>query len=468
MKRLRSCDRGGEKPAFFCLMLVPFLALHLAAGCDVSSTAPETKVDGYYVSKDGDDSYNGLYAVYEGGSNGPFRTLSRAARAVKAGDTVFIREGTYTEASSWKADGTEANPITITNYNGETVVIDGAGNTVPGDSYAFLFKISGDWYTVSNIEVRYSGGPGIGVDGGVHNTFRNIYAHHNYRTGIHGGGDYCTIEGCRAYWNSVIYEYGRGGSWSSGIALGRDNRHTTVRDCLVWNNWGQGINSGFDSLIEDNVSWDNMCSFYVNDAQGVVLQRNLAYVTPGNALEDYVEFQIALLVGDERAVPSRGNTIINNFAMGGMYVLSLGSGALEDCVIANNTLVNARNPHGDAYTLRIGSGNYANTVFQNNIIVQDDDVTIASNNASGIEFGRNNWSIKPASTVTGTGDIVGDPQLARSGPTGPGQLGAEWFKIVATSPAKDRALVLTMVAEDFFKTPRGSSPDIGAHELRTP
>jgi PKD repeat protein len=418
----------------------------------------------YYVSNGGSDSYNGLFPAFGGGMNGPFRTLGRAAAAVRAGDAVEIRGGIYQEASTWHADGTEAAPITITNFGDEAVIIDGAGNSIPGDR-AYLMNISGDWYTVSDLEIRYSGGVGIGVAGGVHNTLRNLTVHHSYRSGIHGGGDYCTVEGCRVYWNSTVYEYGRSDTWSSGIALGRDSHGTVARNCRVWNNWGQGINSGFDSLIEDNVSWDNMCSFYVNDAQGVIFQRNLAYVTPGNALEPYVAFQISILIGDERDVPSRRNTFINNVAMGGGYVLSLGSGALEDCIIANNTLVNAYRPDGPAYTLRIGKGTYTNVLFQNNIIVQESTAEIAVNAASGINFVHNIWSRTPPTSVRGTGDIVADPKFVKAGNIGPGDLTAAYFAIRSDSSAKDAGRALPTVTDDYYGKPRSTTPDIGAIEI---
>ena len=60
--------------------------------------------------------------------------------------------------------------------------------------------------------------------------------------------------------------------------------------------------------------------------------------------------------------------------------------------------------------------------------------------------------------------MIGDPQLAKSGPTGPGLLTPEWFKILASSPALERGKIIAEVTEDFFRNPRGSAPDIGAHE----
>ncbi|MGZ5425050.1 MAG: hypothetical protein ACXW2V_10795, partial [Candidatus Aminicenantales bacterium] len=92
----------------------------------------------YYVATDGNDSFDGLAPARQKGSRGPFRTFNRAARAVRAGETVQIRGGKYVGyAGSWgyTSSGTQSNPITITAYPGETVIIDGADRTQPTDAY---------------------------------------------------------------------------------------------------------------------------------------------------------------------------------------------------------------------------------------------------------------------------------------------------------------------------------------------
>ena len=60
--------------------------------------------------------------------------------------------------------------------------------------------------------------------------------------------------------------------------------------------------------------------------------------------------------------------------------------------------------------------------------------------------------------------IVGNPQLAKTGTYGPGLLSGTYFKILLTSPCRDKALSLPQVLYDYFGIFRGSSPDIGGHE----
>jgi len=48
------------------------------------------------------------------------------------GDTIYLHGGTYTGNFTCSVSGTEALPITVQAYPGETVIIDG-GLTVTGD-----------------------------------------------------------------------------------------------------------------------------------------------------------------------------------------------------------------------------------------------------------------------------------------------------------------------------------------------
>ena len=89
----------------------------------------ENQINTYYVSTKGDDSNPGTLEL-------PFRSINNAVSKVKAGDTIFIREGIYKEKIYLEdLNGEEGNPITFKNYLDEEVVISGEK------------EISTDWET---------------------------------------------------------------------------------------------------------------------------------------------------------------------------------------------------------------------------------------------------------------------------------------------------------------------------------
>lgn len=55
----------------------------------------------------------------------PLKTLKRASQLAKAGTTVYLRQGTYTEALTVRYSGTKQAPVVFRNYQTEKVVLSG-------------------------------------------------------------------------------------------------------------------------------------------------------------------------------------------------------------------------------------------------------------------------------------------------------------------------------------------------------
>jgi len=73
----------------------------------------------YYVSTSGNDTNPGTLAL-------PFATIQKAADTMSAGDTCYLRGGTYRDQITMNAlNGSTINPFRFENYNGEEVLIDG-------------------------------------------------------------------------------------------------------------------------------------------------------------------------------------------------------------------------------------------------------------------------------------------------------------------------------------------------------
>jgi len=109
--RTDSWKMFSARPMRCCL--VSAILLILTAACSPVSAAD------YYVAPDGRDENPGTKAR-------PLRTVQRAADAMSAGDTCYIREGTYRESVTLRRSGTEGKPIRFIACPGEVVVLSGA------------------------------------------------------------------------------------------------------------------------------------------------------------------------------------------------------------------------------------------------------------------------------------------------------------------------------------------------------
>ena len=106
---------------------------------ETTSAASSGTGNNYYVSTSGNDGNSGALSQ-------PFRTVAHAAAVAAAGDTIYLRGGTYMENRvNFANSGTSSQPITMTSYSGEVATIDGGnngGNTQPlnidGRSYIVL------------------------------------------------------------------------------------------------------------------------------------------------------------------------------------------------------------------------------------------------------------------------------------------------------------------------------------------
>lgn len=137
------------------------------------------KEGAYYVSPSGNDSGNGTV-------DSPFKTIQKAANVAKAGDTVYIRQGTYREKVAVKNSGSAGKYITFSNYPGETVTLDGTGVSL--GYYLPLFSVESHSYIIiQGIKVTNSPGQGIGDAYGEHNNSHIIVKDcSTYKTQISG------------------------------------------------------------------------------------------------------------------------------------------------------------------------------------------------------------------------------------------------------------------------------------------
>ena len=77
---------------------ISFLLLGVAVVCFFGlNTAAAANNSTIYVSIQGNNNWNGQYANFTNGTNGPKATIKNATGTVTSGGTVYIANGTYNE-----------------------------------------------------------------------------------------------------------------------------------------------------------------------------------------------------------------------------------------------------------------------------------------------------------------------------------------------------------------------------------
>jgi len=214
------------------------LILVLATACFFLPTALADAAT-YYVATDGDNSNPGTIEQ-------PWATFAYGYQQLQAGDTLYLREGTYIqEYSGWgpstAGDGTEQQPITIKSYPGEHAVIVTGPNTHDHD----LMWVINDWIVFDGLEFtgahpsvgEYGSGYGLAVRGQhltvCNCTFHDFGSNHiKFHASLESVPDdmYATIEYCEFY-NSPNYPFGRQYAFISSVCANHiDIHHNYLHD----------------------------------------------------------------------------------------------------------------------------------------------------------------------------------------------------------------------------------------------
>lgn len=417
----------------------------------------------YYVSPSGSDSNPGSISR-------PWRTISKAASVASAGDTVYVRGGTYAEQVTLYKSGTASSPINFQAYPNETPAI--TGNSLGMTSWSALVSISGSYITFSGFEVSYSSYIGLIIKG-THDVVDRAYSHHNQQNGIIICGDYNTVQNSRVWRNALANEYNASsGGYSTGLSAARDadgvTDYAVIRNNIVWENWGEGISTyeANQIIVDGNISHDNLtANIYISDTTNAMVQNNLVYMDPSSYVYGK-NSNVGIMMGDEKYTPPSANiTVINNIAYGNHrnYMWWQGSqgGGMNNVLIGGNTFVNGSGDgsNGNSNVI-ICPGPHQNVRFEDNIIQQDSSIELlgAASIPDGVTYSHNLWSRTPRSYASGPGDVIGNPLLAKTG----SPFAAAWFALTSGSPAIQHGLILSQLLLDFARATRGSPPDIGA------
>ena len=326
-----------------CLSMAAFLAVDPAAAVE------------YYVRSGGNDINDGMSPA------SAWRTVSRAADQVTAGDTVFVGGGTYSEEIRPAASclGTADDPIrfvadsdgsrtgdtggvVLTASSGMVIHLDGVrhdhlqfiGFQIVGATSHAVYCQNSTGILFEQCEVQSAGGNGIRFD--THEvTIRNCSFHDNGGAGIYLLlGATATIEKTRVYANHLY----------AGLLLQSENTSATVSRCKIYDNTGPGVSISGNAITLTN------CLIAANSTDGIEGQWQSA-----------------------TNMTARNCTIVANgrygvFANGGAYTLT-------NSIVANNVSNGIRASGAITHTHNVlfgnGGSNFSGTSQHSTEIVAD-------------------------------------------------------------------------------------------------
>ena len=464
----------------------------------------------YYVAATGDDAWTGMLDVPNGGNtDGPWRTIQHAVNNTIAGDTIFVRAGTYHELVQITAStsGDSGAPKTLIAYVGEQPILDGAFYPDPSS----WTNDSGEVYrtAIPAAEFSAAGGPGL------------VWQNDDF---LDHSADRLSMTTEGTWWydtgSETLYVWARGGGNPSAytIAVQADRNGflldaaswivldglqivhhmrgieqleaaggstvmegLTVRNCTI-EHAGQGIvlaggergDYGYvnGGVIEENVISDTQSDgIWIGSGTGNIVSRNWIDGTGSNA--------VAVMGAEATRVE---NNIIVDTAVSGILV-DTEDGLADGTQIINNTIYNSAdrgiaidigpaNPDPDAFP--------QNTVIWNNIFDGTGSVAIYNQGVNTISNYNlfhpapgsvANWNGNPYPTLaalrTGTGQeaegVEGNPMFVVAGTN---------FHLISSSPAIDAGSNTGAPANDFYgvlrpldgNTDSFADADIGAAE----
>jgi hypothetical protein len=317
----------------------------------ISLVAADSSVSTIYVSLDGNDSWDGLSATYNG-TSGPKLTIKNATNTVSSGGTVIIADGTYS--------GSGNSNITID----KNLIIKGSsrsGTIIDGSDSNNIFNINaGCTVTVSDLTIT-NGKAGFG--GGIFNLGT------------------LTVNNCEFTQCKTIYKYLGGGS---AICSGDDstlnvkNSFFTSNDASLSTNGGGTIyTNGIASIENSNFIGNHAyggAGIYLfsgnMDIEGCKFINNTA-ISSGGALNLYT---------DTSTINVHNSVFINNIANNPISTSNIDNRYNNFLNVTGNWWGSNNGPNGVAGQINDGSTwIYMNSSVDNSSIMYGDKINAEAN-----------------------------------------------------------------------------------------
>ncbi len=415
----------------------------------------------YYVAKNGNDNNPGTEAQ-------PWRTITKAADTAIAGDTVYVKEGTYNEKILIKNSGRPSNYITFAAYPGDNVTIDGMGISlglrdglvqIDGSGYINLsgFRIinskfmgvmvTRDYYetnsTPTNITIEKNyisniassaiyieDGKDITIDGNEITKAQTMegLSHQTYETLSLVNVSGFEIKNNKLYQNNAESIDAKDGSSNGRIYHNDISRHQSAGIYIdAWNRTSHDIEI-FSNIIHDGR----------DSGRGIALA-----VENGGSLKNVKAF----------------NNVIYRNAATGMDISWYSKGPVDNILITGNTIYNNGQVNDWGGGISVDYNSATNVIIRNNIVSKNNHYSIRVRDAGAVvDHNLIDGYIGEQYETRDSYNIEGDPQFVNPANAD--------FHLKSTSPAIGMGSSDSAPVTDFDgnSRPTGAGYDIGAFE----
>ncbi|KAI8296573.1 putative transcriptional regulatory protein [Colletotrichum sp. SAR11_240] len=205
-----------------------------------------------------------------GTQTAPYGSIQSAVNAAVAGDTIYLRQGTYAPSANtqFSKSGTVTSPICVRPYQSEKVIID--GENMPGTPKALdeslpnsergIFHIqNANYWAFYDLEM-INGPYGIYARDASHNYYNGLSTHDNYETGfqLEGASSNNTVLNLDSYRNR---DPRKNGESADGFACKSGSGEGNVlRNARLWDNVDDGLDLFMFAspvTLEEVYSWGN-------------------------------------------------------------------------------------------------------------------------------------------------------------------------------------------------------------------
>lgn len=217
----------------------------------------------YYVAPTGSDSAAGSLSA-------PYKSIQVAVNKVSAGDTIYLRGGTYSPTTNIQVtkSGTSSSRITLAAYQSEVPIVDGEaltgtpaelGGSIDREDRGILHVEGASYWTFKGI--HFINGPyGVYASDSNNNIFEQLVTRQNYETGFQ-------LQDSSAN-NQILYldsyenrDPRKNGESADGLGIKEGSGSgNLVKGARLWNNVDDGLDfwefaSGI--TVVDTISWGN-------------------------------------------------------------------------------------------------------------------------------------------------------------------------------------------------------------------